>query len=108
MKKESTGIKKVAETQEILQYLLPVMESTKTVQTTQRRQTLNPRTNSQIQHQSVHFVILSYLIHMLFYKETRLIKFIILRNKQAFKNTGSYTMSDKGRKAQRLKKTLDM
>ena len=35
--------KKTAETQEILQYLLPIMKSTKNVQTTQRKQILNPR-----------------------------------------------------------------
>ncbi|XP_004406422.1 PREDICTED: cytosolic carboxypeptidase 3 [Odobenus rosmarus divergens] len=43
--------KRIAQTQEILQYLLPIMESTKNVQTPQMKQILNPRTNFQIQHQ---------------------------------------------------------
>ncbi|XP_059252349.1 cytosolic carboxypeptidase 3 isoform X1 [Mustela nigripes] len=43
--------KRIAQTQEILQYLLPIMESTKNVQTPQKKQILNPRTNFQIQHQ---------------------------------------------------------
>ncbi|XP_054361163.1 cytosolic carboxypeptidase 3 isoform X2 [Mirounga angustirostris] len=43
--------KKIAQTQEILQYLLPIMESTKNAQTPQIKQILNPRTNCQIQHQ---------------------------------------------------------
>uniref|UniRef100_A0A2K6S0B6 AGBL carboxypeptidase 3 n=1 Tax=Saimiri boliviensis boliviensis TaxID=39432 RepID=A0A2K6S0B6_SAIBB len=40
-----------AQTQEILQYLLPIMHSTKNMQTTQINQLFNPRTNFQIQHQ---------------------------------------------------------
>ncbi|XP_032724708.1 cytosolic carboxypeptidase 3 isoform X2 [Lontra canadensis] len=43
--------KRIAQTQEILQYLLPIMESTKNVQTPQKKQIFNPRTNFQIQHQ---------------------------------------------------------
>uniref|UniRef100_A0A8C9JTI8 AGBL carboxypeptidase 3 n=1 Tax=Panthera tigris altaica TaxID=74533 RepID=A0A8C9JTI8_PANTA len=43
--------KRIAQTQEILQYLLPIMESTKIVQNPQIKQILNPRTNFQIQHQ---------------------------------------------------------
>nr|XP_025710734.1 cytosolic carboxypeptidase 3 isoform X6 [Callorhinus ursinus] len=43
--------KRIAQTQEILQYLLPIMESTKNVQTPQMKQIFNPRTNFQIQHQ---------------------------------------------------------
>ncbi|XP_045366979.1 cytosolic carboxypeptidase 3 isoform X8 [Camelus bactrianus] len=43
--------KEIAQTQEILQYLLPIMKSTKNVQTTQIKQILNPRINFQIQHQ---------------------------------------------------------
>nr|XP_020735696.1 cytosolic carboxypeptidase 3 isoform X4 [Odocoileus virginianus texanus] len=43
--------KKIAETQEILQYLLPIMHSTKNVQTTQITEVFNPRTSFQIQHQ---------------------------------------------------------
>ncbi|CAM9926060.1 unnamed protein product [Rangifer tarandus platyrhynchus] len=43
--------KKIAETQEILQYLLPIMQSTKNVQTTQITEVFNPRTSFQIQHQ---------------------------------------------------------
>nr|XP_035956331.1 cytosolic carboxypeptidase 3 isoform X2 [Halichoerus grypus] len=43
--------KRIAQTQEILQYLLPIMESTKNAQTPQMKQILNPRTNCQIQHQ---------------------------------------------------------
>lgn len=43
--------KRIPQTQEILQYLLPSMESTKNVQTPQIKQILNPRTNFQIQHQ---------------------------------------------------------
>uniref|UniRef100_A0A667HU21 ATP/GTP binding protein like 3 n=1 Tax=Lynx canadensis TaxID=61383 RepID=A0A667HU21_LYNCA len=43
--------KRIAQTQEILQYLFPIMESTKIVQNPQIKQILNPRTNFQIQHQ---------------------------------------------------------
>ncbi|XP_043728864.1 cytosolic carboxypeptidase 3 isoform X2 [Cervus elaphus] len=43
--------KKIAETQEILQYLLPIIHSTKNVQTTQITEVFNPRTSFQIQHQ---------------------------------------------------------
>ena len=43
--------KKIAETQEILQYLLPIMHGTKNVQTTQITEVFNPRTSFQIQHQ---------------------------------------------------------
>uniref|UniRef100_A0A8C2NTA7 Peptidase M14 domain-containing protein n=1 Tax=Capra hircus TaxID=9925 RepID=A0A8C2NTA7_CAPHI len=43
--------KKIAQTQEILQYLLPIMHSTKNVQTTQIKDVFNPRTSFQIQHQ---------------------------------------------------------
>ncbi|XP_049497845.1 cytosolic carboxypeptidase 3 isoform X3 [Panthera uncia] len=43
--------KRIAQTQEILQYLLPIMESTKIVQNPQIKQILNPRTDFQIQHQ---------------------------------------------------------
>nr|XP_042104810.1 cytosolic carboxypeptidase 3 [Ovis aries] len=43
--------KKMAQTQEILQYLLPIMHSTKNVQTTQIKEVFNPRTSFQIQHQ---------------------------------------------------------
>ncbi|XP_069444540.1 cytosolic carboxypeptidase 3 isoform X1 [Ovis canadensis] len=43
--------KKIAQTQEILQYLLPIMHSTKNVQTTQIKEVFNPRTSFQIQHQ---------------------------------------------------------
>ncbi|XP_072820505.1 cytosolic carboxypeptidase 3 isoform X4 [Vicugna pacos] len=43
--------KEIAQTQEILQYLLPIMKSTKNVQTTQMKQIFNPRINFQIQHQ---------------------------------------------------------
>jgi hypothetical protein len=40
--------KRIAQTQEILEYLLPIMESPKTRETTQ---IFNPRTNYKIQHQ---------------------------------------------------------
>ncbi|XP_035110576.1 cytosolic carboxypeptidase 3 isoform X4 [Callithrix jacchus] len=40
-----------AQTQEISQHLLPIMHSTKNMQTTQINQLFNPRTNFQIQHQ---------------------------------------------------------
>ncbi|XP_065795090.1 cytosolic carboxypeptidase 3 [Muntiacus reevesi] len=43
--------KKIAETQEILQYLLPIIQSTKNVQTTQITEVFNSRTSFQIQHQ---------------------------------------------------------
>ncbi|XP_045648557.1 cytosolic carboxypeptidase 3 isoform X3 [Ursus americanus] len=43
--------KRIAQTQEILQYLLPIMESTKNAQTPPMKQILNPRTNFQVQHQ---------------------------------------------------------
>uniref|UniRef100_A0A8C6FP59 AGBL carboxypeptidase 3 n=2 Tax=Moschus moschiferus TaxID=68415 RepID=A0A8C6FP59_MOSMO len=43
--------KKIAQTQEILQYLLPIMHSTKNVQTTQINEVFNPRTSFQIQLQ---------------------------------------------------------
>lgn len=43
--------KKISQSEEILQYLLPIMKSTKNVQTTQIKQIFNPRTNFQIQHQ---------------------------------------------------------
>ena len=43
--------KKIAETQEILQYFLPIMHGTKNVQTTQITEVFNPRTSFQIQHQ---------------------------------------------------------
>ncbi|KAL2777712.1 cytosolic carboxypeptidase 3 isoform b, partial [Daubentonia madagascariensis] len=43
--------KKIAQTQEILQYLLPIIDSTKNMQTTQIKQLFNSRTNFQIQHQ---------------------------------------------------------
>ncbi|XP_027394739.1 cytosolic carboxypeptidase 3-like, partial [Bos indicus x Bos taurus] len=43
--------KNIAQTQEILQYLLPIMRSTKNVQTTQIKEVFNPRTSFQIQHQ---------------------------------------------------------
>ncbi|XP_008584043.1 PREDICTED: cytosolic carboxypeptidase 3-like, partial [Galeopterus variegatus] len=42
---------RTAQTQEILNYLLPIMESTKNMQTTQTKQLSNPRTNFQIHHQ---------------------------------------------------------
>nr|XP_044600508.1 cytosolic carboxypeptidase 3 isoform X6 [Equus asinus] len=42
--------KRIAQTQEILQYLLPIVERTKPVQTTEIKQISNPRTNFQIQH----------------------------------------------------------
>ncbi|XP_006079928.1 cytosolic carboxypeptidase 3 isoform X4 [Bubalus bubalis] len=43
--------KNIAQTQEILQYLLPIMHSTKNVQTTQIKEVFNLRTSFQIQHQ---------------------------------------------------------
>ncbi|XP_014643221.1 PREDICTED: cytosolic carboxypeptidase 3 [Ceratotherium simum simum] len=43
--------KRIAQTQEILQYLLPIMESTKNMRTAQIKQIFNPRTNFQIQHE---------------------------------------------------------
>ncbi|XP_058282905.1 cytosolic carboxypeptidase 3 isoform X6 [Hylobates moloch] len=49
--KRSYKDKGIVQTQEILQYLLPIMHSTKNMQTTQIKQLLNPRTNFQIQHQ---------------------------------------------------------
>nr|XP_054511170.1 cytosolic carboxypeptidase 3 isoform X4 [Pan troglodytes]XP_054511171.1 cytosolic carboxypeptidase 3 isoform X4 [Pan troglodytes] len=49
--KRSYKDKGIVQTQEILQYLLPIMHSTKNMQTTQIKQLFNPRTNFQIQHQ---------------------------------------------------------
>ncbi|XP_055203135.1 cytosolic carboxypeptidase 3 isoform X1 [Gorilla gorilla gorilla] len=49
--KRSYKDKGIVQTQEILQYLLPIMHSTKNMQTTQMKQLFNPRTNFQIQHQ---------------------------------------------------------
>nr|XP_019606407.1 PREDICTED: cytosolic carboxypeptidase 3-like isoform X1 [Rhinolophus sinicus] len=43
--------KRMAQTEEILQYVLPIMESTKNMPTNQIKQIFNPRTNFQIQHQ---------------------------------------------------------
>ncbi|XP_069318759.1 cytosolic carboxypeptidase 3 [Eulemur rufifrons] len=43
--------KRIAQTQEILQYLLPIIDSTKNMQTTQIKQLLSTRSNFQIQHQ---------------------------------------------------------
>nr|XP_020145304.1 cytosolic carboxypeptidase 3 isoform X3 [Microcebus murinus] len=43
--------KRIAQTQEILQYLLPIIDSTKNIQTTQIKQLFSMRTNFQIQHQ---------------------------------------------------------
>ncbi|XP_054511169.2 cytosolic carboxypeptidase 3 isoform X2 [Pan troglodytes] len=49
--KRSYKDKGIVQTQEILQYLLPIMHGTKNMQTTQIKQLFNPRTNFQIQHQ---------------------------------------------------------
>eukprot|EP00074_Homo_sapiens_P091003 XP_016867627.1 cytosolic carboxypeptidase 3 isoform X2 [Homo sapiens] len=49
--KRSYKDKGIVQTQEILQYLLPIVHSTKNMQTTQIKQLFNPRTNFQIQHQ---------------------------------------------------------
>ncbi|XP_054415816.1 cytosolic carboxypeptidase 3 isoform X2 [Pongo abelii] len=49
--KRSYKDKGIVQTQEILQYLLPIMHSTKNMQTTQIKQLFNSRTNFQIQHQ---------------------------------------------------------
>ncbi|KAF6275783.1 ATP/GTP binding protein like 3 [Rhinolophus ferrumequinum] len=43
--------KRMVQTAEILQYVLPIMESTKNLPTNQIKQIFNPRTNFQIQHQ---------------------------------------------------------
>ncbi|ELK13834.1 Cytosolic carboxypeptidase 3 [Pteropus alecto] len=43
--------KKIAQTEEMLQYLFPIMESTKDMQSSQIKQILNPRTSFKIQHQ---------------------------------------------------------
>nr|KAF6468867.1 ATP/GTP binding protein like 3 [Molossus molossus] len=43
--------KRIAQTEEILRYLIPIIDSTKMVQTTQIKQTFSPRTSFQIQHQ---------------------------------------------------------
>ncbi|XP_012498201.1 PREDICTED: cytosolic carboxypeptidase 3, partial [Propithecus coquereli] len=43
--------KRIARTQEMLQYLLPIIDSTKNMQTTQIKQLFSTRTNFQIQHQ---------------------------------------------------------
>ncbi|XP_016077835.1 PREDICTED: cytosolic carboxypeptidase 3 [Miniopterus natalensis] len=43
--------KRIAQTEEILQYLIPIMDSTKNMQTTQIKQMFNPRTDFQIQQQ---------------------------------------------------------
>lgn len=43
--------KRMVQTEEILQYVLPVMESTKNMPTNQIKQMFNPRTNFQIQRQ---------------------------------------------------------
>lgn len=43
--------KKIAQTEEILQYLIPIMESTTNVRTNQIKQIFTPRTNFQIQRQ---------------------------------------------------------
>ncbi|KAM5303226.1 cytosolic carboxypeptidase 3-like [Glossophaga mutica] len=44
--------KRITETEEILQYLIPIIKSTKNVQTTQIKQIFNPRTCFQNQHQN--------------------------------------------------------
>ncbi|KAL4692307.1 hypothetical protein H8959_016117, partial [Pygathrix nigripes] len=49
--KRSYKDKGIVQTQEILQYLLPIMHNPKNMQTTQIKQLFNPRTNFQIQHQ---------------------------------------------------------
>lgn len=43
--------KKIAQTEEILQYLIPIMESTSSVRTNQVKRIFNPRTNFQIQYE---------------------------------------------------------
>nr|XP_024645331.1 cytosolic carboxypeptidase 3 isoform X2 [Macaca nemestrina] len=49
--KRSYKDKGIVQTQEILQYLLPIMHNPKNMQTTQIKQLFNPRTNFPIQHQ---------------------------------------------------------
>ncbi|XP_053513039.1 cytosolic carboxypeptidase 3 isoform X4 [Artibeus jamaicensis] len=44
--------KRITQTEELLQYLIPIIKSTKNVQTTQIKQMLNPRTCFQNQHQN--------------------------------------------------------
>ncbi|XP_036184508.1 cytosolic carboxypeptidase 3 isoform X1 [Myotis myotis] len=46
--------KRIAQTEEILQYLIPIMKSTTNVRTNQIKQIFKPRTNFQIQHQLVN------------------------------------------------------
>ncbi|XP_054548661.1 cytosolic carboxypeptidase 3 isoform X3 [Talpa occidentalis] len=50
---------KIAQTQEILQYLFPIMESTKKAQTTQIKQKLNPKINFQNKYRATPKMVLN-------------------------------------------------